>query len=120
MPWRYGKYKCQFQLKGHEYSEFKMDFTSKQGNGSVDIKNSGSDMKLLEGFKSLDEQVLILTHPVMGYYDLNAHEIGTYEIWHPKIDLKEGTGNHIYFELFEKLGFLTKAEMNQPHSILLD
>lgn len=119
MPWEYGNYKFQFKLNGIDYSEYKMTFTSKQGNGIVDIKSSGNKMKILEGFNSLEQQVHILTHPVIGYYELNKKEFGTYEIWHPKIELKEGIANELYFQLFEKLGFLTKREMQNPHSVLI-
>ena len=49
----------------------------------------------------------------------NSKEFGTYEIWHPEIDLKEGISNKLYFQFFEKLGFLTKEEMEKPHSVLI-
>ena len=119
MPWKYGRYKFQYKLNKNEYSEYKMTFKSKQGNGLVDIKNTGNEVKILQGFNSIEQQIHILTHPVIGYYDLNENEFGTYEIWHPKMDLKEGISNNLYFELFEKFGFLTKKEMKNPHSVLI-
>ncbi len=119
MPWKYGKYHFKYKLNNHEYSEYKMNFKSKLGDGIIDIKSSGNSMKIQQGFNSIAQQVHILTHPVIGYYNINKNEIGTYEVWHPKIDLKEGTVNELYFELFEKLGFLTKKEMQNPHSVLL-
>jgi hypothetical protein len=119
MPWKYGKYHFKYDLNNSEYSMYKMNFESKQGKGIAHIKNTGNQMKVLEGFDSLEQQIHILTHPVIGYYDLNENEFGTYEIWHPKIDLKEGIAIQAYFEIFEKLGFLTKEEMNNPHSVLI-
>ncbi len=61
----------------------------------------------------------ILTHPVLGYYNRPKHGIGTYEIWHPKMKLTHCTVEHLYFELFEKLGLLSKEEMLKPHSVLI-
>ncbi|MBE7690773.1 DUF2071 domain-containing protein [Tenacibaculum piscium] len=119
MPWEYGKYKFNFKRNNNLYSEYKMEFKSKLGNGLIEIESSGDDVKLLKGFKDMDEQTHILTHPVIGYYDLSKKELGTYEIWHPKINLKEGKSSKLYFELFEELGFLTKSEMNNPHSVLI-
>ncbi|MDG1777082.1 MAG: DUF2071 domain-containing protein [Crocinitomicaceae bacterium] len=119
MPWEYGSYKFSFKRSNDLYSSYNMEFKSKLGNGLIEIKSTGNDMGLLNGFKNLDEQVHVLTHPVIGYYGLSKNQLGTYEIWHPKIDLKEGEGNKLYFELFEKLGFLTRAEMNKPHSVLI-
>ncbi len=119
MPWKKGRYKFEFKLKGDNYLKYRMSFESKQGNGIVDIKSSGKKMPLLKGFDTLEQQIHILTHPVVGYYKLNKKEFGTYEIWHPKIQLKEGVANELYFQFFEKLGFLTKIEMQNPHSVLL-
>lgn len=119
MPWDYGKYTFDFKKEKDHYSEYNMTFSSKLGNGSIAIESTGNSVKLLDGFKSIEEQTHILTHPVIGYYHRDNQELGTYEIWHPKIDVKEGKSKHLYFELFQKLGFLTKEEMNNPHSVLI-
>ena len=119
MPWEYAKYKFSFKKQNDNYSEYKMAFKSKLGQGHIEIKSSGNKMKLLDGFKNIEEQIHILTHPIIGHYNISNKELGTYEIWHPKIDLKEGEPINLYFELFEKLGFLNKEEMNNPHSILI-
>jgi hypothetical protein len=119
MPWEYAKYKCSFNQNKELYSEFKMDFKSKLGDGNIDIESTGNEVKLLDGFKNMEEQNHILTHPIIGYYDISNKEIGTYEIWHPEIDLKEGKSNYLYFELFEKIRLLSKSEMNNPHSVLI-
>jgi len=65
------------------YSEYKMDFKSKFSNGTIDIKNTGNDVALLEGFKTMEEQNHILTHPITGYYNRANKDLGTYNIWHP-------------------------------------
>jgi hypothetical protein len=119
MPWEYGKYKFTSKFVDHLYVEYNMKFESILGNGIVNIKSTGNELGILKGFETKDEQDLILTHPVIGYYNLSEQELGTYEIWHPRIDLKEGVAIELYFELFEKLGFLTKEEMNKPHSVLI-
>lgn len=119
MPWRYAKYKFSFRKHKDLYSEYKMEFKSKLGNGRIEISGTEKEMILLEGFNSIEEQIHIITHPIIGYYNISSNELGTYEIWHPKIELKNGKANELYFELFEKLGFLNKSEMNNPHSILI-
>lgn len=119
MPWKYAKYKSSFKKNGDHYSEYNMEFKSKMGDGHIEIESTGQNMQLLKGFKTIEEQIHILTHPVIGYYSLPNKALGTYEIWHPKIDLKEGKVKQLYFELFEKLGFLSKLEMNNPHSVLI-
>ncbi len=119
MPWEYAKYKFSFKKNEENYSEYKMEFTSKLGDGIIDIESTGNEVKLLEGFTTMEEQIHILTHPVIGYYQVSNKELGTYEIWHPEIALKEAKAKNLYFGLFEKLGFLSKSEMNNPHSVLI-
>jgi len=117
MPWEYGKYKFEYELD-NIYTNYQMSFNSKQGDGLVDIKSTTNKMPLLEGFESIEQQKFILTHPIMGYYQL-AKDIGTYQIWHPEMDLWQGKSNNLYFEIYERLGFLSKEEMQRPHSVLI-
>ena len=119
MPWEKGKYNFNFTKTNGVYSSYNMGFKSKLGDGNIQIESTKTNAQLLNGFKSIDEQIHILTHPIIGYYYRSKKEIGTYEIWHPKMNLKIGKAKHLYFELFEKLGFLTKEEMNKPHSVLI-
>jgi len=119
MPWQYAKYKLNTSYENNRYTNYQISFKSSLGNGSVQIKDTGIPLELLNGFESLDQQMLILTHPVLGYYNRTSRGIGTYEIWHPKMDLTQGKPEHLYFELFEKLGLLSKDEMQEPHSALI-
>ena len=118
MPWEYGKYQFKYNLENNIYSKYQMSFSSKQGSGLVDIKSTSNKMQLLEGFESIDEQKFILTHPIMGYYQIGP-TIGNYQIWHPEMDLWQGKSNNLYFEIYERLGFLTKEQMQKPHSVLI-
>ncbi|MGV6861378.1 MAG: hypothetical protein ACWA41_06375 [Putridiphycobacter sp.] len=96
-----------------------MTFNSKLGRGNIDIQSTPNEVKLLSGFNSIAEQIHILTHPVIGYYHIKNKKIGTYQIWHPLMKLHMGKSNTLYFELFEKLGFLSKEDMLNPHSVLM-
>jgi len=119
MPWERGKYTEDIRIKNGIYNKYELEFKSKQGIGKVSLVSTTTKMKIHSGFTSLDEQLLILTHPVIGYYYLKNKEIGTYEIWHPKMDLCEGKLDDAYFELFNKLNLLDKKEMKHPHSVLI-
>ncbi|MCW1966994.1 MAG: hypothetical protein KIH69_002585, partial [Anaerolineae bacterium] len=44
---------------------------------------------------------------------------GTYSVWHEKIHFTLGRANHLYFSLYERLGILSRSEMQHPHSILI-
>lgn len=119
MPCQFGTFDFQHQIKDCQYLKYHMTFQSKQGEGHVEIKSSNHEMKILKGFTSIDQQTYILTHPITGYYSMSEKTIGSYEIWHPKMQITEGISFNLYFEFFEKLKLLSKTEMNHPHSILM-
>ena len=119
MPWHYAKYKHDISFVNIRYTNYQISFKSKLGNGDIQIKDTGKQVGLLEGFESINQQMYILTHPVLGYYNGLNHGIGTYEIWHPKMHLTTCSVDYLYFELFEKLGLLSKEEMLNPHSVLI-
>ena len=50
--------------------------------GRVRLARHRAPLDLLEGFASLDELRLILTHPVAGYYRRLDGTLGSYSIWH--------------------------------------
>jgi len=119
MPWQKGTYKFSCKLTEAGYQQYNMKFSSKQGKGLVEIVSGTEPMKLLPGFDTLEQQILILTHPTIGYYNISDKKLGMYEIWHPEMKLYSGISQNLYFEIFEKLGLLTQSEMQNPHSVLI-
>ena len=63
--------------------------------------------------------MLILTHPVEGYYYRRNKTLGTYSIWHDKMELTLGKAKKAYFSVLEEMKLLSKDEMNNPHSVFL-
>jgi len=119
MPWTKGKYSFDYKLNDDCYSNYHLDFISNAGNGKIHVKSNNEDMKLHAGFNSLDEQLLILTHPIIGYYYRRDGRVGSYEIWHPEMRLHEGSAVDIKLDLFYDLGLVSQSEFNNPHSLLL-
>lgn len=112
IPWHKAIYKD--KGKGNDYS---LSVKSNFNSGEIKFTKTNESIKLLNGFKNMEEMMLILTHPIKGvYYKLND-KVGTYRIAHNKMELKIGEPKAMYFSLYEKLGLLTKVEMNKPFAI---
>lgn len=112
IPWYHAIYNN--QSKSRSYS---LQIDSKFNSGKIEFTKTNKNIGVLEGFKSMEEMMLILTHPIKGvYYKLNG-KIGTYRIAHKKMVLKIGESKSMYFSLFEKLGLLNVEEMKQPFAI---
>jgi hypothetical protein len=121
IPWHYGRYQvdCRFDARQQRYWHFAYQIQSDWGTAQIHLEHMGEPLTLQPGFASLDEMVLILTHPVTGfYYRLNG-KLGSYTVWHDLIPLTTGRAKHLYFSRLETLGLLSLAEMQQPHSIFI-
>ncbi len=121
LPWHFARYdfKCQFNAAENRFQKYNVEFTSDWCQASLEIEDTGHPIDTVEGFSSFDEMMLILTHPVEGYFFRTDGKVGTYSIWHEEMTLTKAHSKHLYFSLFEKLGLLSKEEMNSPHSIFV-
>ncbi len=115
IPWHRAAYEvnCEFDDKNGRYAQYQMNFHSKWCTAQIDIEDTGVPISLT------DEERLVLTHPVDGYYYRLDGKVGGYSIWHDIIPLTKGKPRHLYFSLFEDFLIMNKEEMQQPHSIFL-
>lgn len=121
LPWHYARYRvdCRYNPARQAYDRFRYRIASDWCGGVADIADTGEPVSLREGFATPDEQQLILTHPVAGYFRRRDGRLGSYSIWHDEIRMTLGTPRRLYFSLYDRLGLLSRAEMMHPHSIFL-
>jgi hypothetical protein len=115
IPWHHGHYqvRCEYDTAVQKYSHYSMQIASPWCAAQIEIEDTGQPTTLT------DEERLILTHPVEGFYYQRDGRIGGYSIWHPEIPLTKGIARHLYFSLYERLGIMNREEMQHPHSIYL-
>jgi hypothetical protein len=121
IPWHYSKYDadCRFNQTSNRYEKYCYNFESDWCSGKIEIRDTGEPISVMDGFVSLDEMKLILTQPVQGFYQRLDGKLGTYQVWHKEMVCTNGISENLYFSLYEKMGLLSKAEMQHPHSIFL-
>ena len=121
LPWHYAKYNTSIKLNSYnnKYETYKITSQSKFCSSEIILQDTGEQINLQKGFQSLDEQYLILTHPIDGYFYRTDNQLGTYSIWHDKMNIRLAKSEKLYFSLYENLGLLSKEEMNYPHSIFI-
>jgi len=131
IPWHYADYDaiCDYNPSRRAYDRYEMYHFSTWATAEIYVEDTGQPMTLLPGFSSLDEQILILTHPINGYfYRLSDQrrlslskpaQVGTYSVWHEEIPFTVGKPKLLYFSLYERLGLLSEKEMRKPHSVLI-
>jgi hypothetical protein len=121
IPWHYSKYDadCRFNQTSNRYEKYCYNFESDWCSGKIEIRDTGEPISVMDGFVSLDEMKLILTQPVQGFYQRLDGKLGTYQVWHKEMVCTKGISENLYFSLYEKMGLLSKDEMQHPHSIFL-
>ncbi len=121
IPWHYARYEvdCEYNTQAKRYERFRYVTDSKWGSARISLEDSGEPIVSAEGFASRDEMKLILTHPTDGYFFRSDHKVGSYSVWHEEIPLTRGRSKDLYFSLYERLGLLSKDEMQNPHSVFI-
>lgn len=121
IPWHYARYQiaCHYDRQTNRYTRYQYSIDSKWGHARIDLEDTGEPISSVEGFASLDESRLILTHPVDGYFYRSDNQIGGYSVWHETVPMTVGKARDLYFSLYERLGLLSKEEMQHPHSVFI-
>jgi hypothetical protein len=115
LPWYGARYhvNCTLDEANGRYATYQMRINSDWCAANIELEDTGKPVEL-----SAAER-LILTHPVDGYFYRLDGRVGGYAVWHERIPLTAGEPRRLYFSLYEKLGIMTRAEMQKPHSIFL-
>jgi hypothetical protein len=121
IPWHYANYRidCDYDSKDNRYRVFEYLIESKWAAARIKLEDTGEPVSLVEGFSTIEEMQLILTHPIDGYFYRSDKRVGSYSVWHQEIPVTLARSKDLYFSLFERLGLLSKEEMQEPHSVFL-
>ncbi len=121
IPWHYARYQidCSYDAQANRYKTYQYRIKSKWCHPNIQLEDTGQPISSVEGFTSSEEMQLILTHPVDGYFYRSDHKIGSYSVWHKEILFTSGRAHDLYFSLYERLGLLSRDEMQHPHSIFM-
>lgn len=121
MPWHFARYQldCRYQARAARYDVFRYAVESRWAPAEIELEDSGEPVTRCEGFSSLEEIKLILTHPVDGYFQRHDGELGHYSVWHEEMRITQARPKRLYFGLYERMNLLSRQEMARPHSAFL-
>lgn len=121
IPWYRARYArdCRYSEEQRRYEAFHYRFQSQWCDGRIDVADSGKPVDLVAGFVDRDQMMLVLTHPVDGFFYRLDGAVGTYGVWHELLDITTAEPVDLYFSLFERLAVMSPDEMQAPHSVFL-
>ncbi len=96
-----------------------MTTTSDWAPVELELSDSGEPITTLDGFPNLDAGLVALTHPLIGVFHRRDGRLGTYSIWHDKLNCTAGKVLKARIGLFDRLGIVPHAEQSKPHSVLI-
>lgn len=121
LPWHRGQivFDCQFDGSAGRYGHYRMSTASAWAPVGLELEDSGEPVKSLLGFPNLEAGEVTLTHPLDGAYYRRDGRLGSYRVWHDRLQLTTGRVLDAHIGLFDRLGLVPFAEQGKPHSVLI-
>jgi hypothetical protein len=121
LPWHRARFAfdCNFDAHRGRYRAFRVMTESSWAPAVLELEDLGVPPQALDGFAQLEAGLVLLTHPLRGFFHRRDGALGTYAIWHDRLRPTAGRVVDARYPLFNALG-LAAAEMPPVvHSVLL-
>lgn len=123
LPWYRGRVRFQYDFdpKAGIYRSYQVKTESDWAPARLAVVQDESAVEEFElaGFPDLETALVLLTHPLVGYYHRRDGKLGCSRVWHDRMEVKPGKLVSAYFGLLDKLQLVTPPEQLRPHSVLL-
>jgi hypothetical protein len=121
-PWHAGRtrFDCQLAADRQHYQHYHMHTASAWASAEVSLRQPPDSSVAYPGFADEETALCYLTHPLVGFYHrLRDGCVGAYRVWHDRLHVCPAQLINARFALFDRLGLVTYAQQQQPHSVLL-
>ena len=120
LPWHYGRFafRCAEDSSGL-YSSYAIETESQWAPARLELIHEPSASLSFPGFPNLETALVVLTHPLTGYYTRRDGRVGTYSVWHERLTPQAGRVRVAQFGLLDRLGLVPLSEQSRPYSVLI-
>ena len=121
LPWHRARihFDCKYDPEQHKYSTYRMTTTRSWADAQLEICDSGVAPQELAGFSDLETGLVLLTHPLRGYYFRRDGRLGSYSVWHERLQTTTATVKSARFSLLDRLGLVLLGNTTSLHSVLV-
>jgi uncharacterized protein YqjF (DUF2071 family) len=121
LPWHRGRirFDCEFDAAARRYTRYRLTTTGGWAPVELALEDLGRPCGELCGADDFEASLVTLTHPLLGVYYRRDGRLGSYRIWHDRLQCSAGRCVRAKIGLFGSLGLVTYAEQAQPHSVLI-
>lgn len=121
LPWHRARmaFDCQYDAAAARYSTFNVTTRSPWAPGQLVLEDSGQAPTQLPGVMNLEAALVLLTHPMRGYFFRRDGALGSYAIWHDRMTPTVGEIREARYPLLERLELVPEGDRGRIHSVLL-
>ena len=121
LPWHRGRmrFDCELDAARGVYSRYAMKTESAWAPAELELEATDVDAGALDGFTDVEEGLVVVTHPLVGFYRRRDGVVGTYSVWHDRLKLKRAHAVRSRWGVFDRLGLVPFDEQAEPHSVLV-
>ncbi|WJG08902.1 DUF2071 domain-containing protein [Aliiglaciecola sp. LCG003] len=122
LPWYSGevKFDCVFDNSQQIYLKYKMTTAATWAPATVELSQTKHAELSLPGFPDTETGLVYLTHPLASFYYRRDGKLGTYRVWHKRLDVSAANLKFASFELLSRLGLVSQEEQQVAHSVLIE
>lgn len=122
LPWHSGEvsFDCVMNQSTGLYDKYTMNTKSEWASASVELSQSREDAFNFPGFPDTETALVYLTHPLAGFYHRRDGKLGTYRVWHKRLDVKPASLKSAEFKLLSDLNIVLAEEQQSPYSVLIE
>ena len=121
MPWHRARisFDCEHDDDARRYTRYRMQTTRSWADAEMELADTGVPPTALPGFADLETAMVVLTHPMRGYYHRRDGRLGSYSIWHDRLTPTVGSVVSARFALLEQMGLVDSGDASSVHSVFL-
>jgi len=121
LPWHAARirFDTEYDRQLERYTKYRMVTQSKWAPAELELTDTGTPPEDLLGFDDLESGLVLLTHPLHGYFYRRDGKLGSYSIWHDKLQTTVGQLSKASFPLLEQLGLVNDGDTANIHSVLM-
>ncbi|HEX7240260.1 MAG TPA: DUF2071 domain-containing protein [Longimicrobiaceae bacterium] len=119
LPWHRGRirFDTDWDAAAGRYARYRMTTESAWAPVEMELEDTGLPVAECAGFAELETALLVLTHPLRGFYHRRDGRLGSYSIWHDRLRPSVARLAHARFDLLDRLGVVPFVEQREPHSV---
>ncbi|CEA04589.1 hypothetical protein BN1049_01633 [Pseudomonas saudimassiliensis] len=121
-PWHRGRlrFDCALDPSASRYEHYRLHTAAPEASVELSLTQRDVPPPTYPGFPDEETALVYLTHPLVGFFHRRRDgHLGAYRVWHDQLKVTPGRLLNARFDFFARLGLVSLAEQQHPHSVLM-